>query len=97
MKKLPSKKLEDLKRMITKQFPDLKDIEPKIETKEIVPKVSIMAKLGINMKRTPVRKQQVHIATFGTQVNTDTGAPVQKVVRATLDADGNIIRISHSK
>lgn len=97
MSELPSKKIEDLKKTIAIQFPEFQNIEPKIETKEIAPKVNAMAKLGINMKRTPIQKQQVHIATFGTQVKTDDGSTVQKVIRATLDENGDIIRISHSK
>jgi len=97
MAKLTDKKIDALKKIITKQFPELKNIEPKIETKEIKPDVNTASKLGIDMKRTPVRKQQVHVATFGAQIKASDGSTVKRVVRATLDEDGNIIRISHSK
>ena len=97
MSKLPTKKIDALKKTIAKQFPEFKDIEPDIKTTEITPHVNAMAKLGIDTKRTSIRKQQVHIAIFGTQIKADDGSTTQKVVRATLDEDGNIIRISHSK
>lgn len=97
MATLTDEKIEALKKIITKQFPELKDIEPKIETREIKPDVNTAAKLGINMKRAPVQKQQVHIATFGTHVKVNDGSTIKRVIRATLDEDGNIIRISHSK
>ncbi|MFX0139376.1 MAG: hypothetical protein ACFFDN_37395 [Candidatus Hodarchaeota archaeon] len=97
MVKLPDEKIDALKKTITKQFPEFKNIEPDIKTTEITPNVNAMAKLGIDTKRTPVQKQQVHIATFGTQVKADDGSTTQKIVRATLDEQGNIIRISHSK
>jgi len=97
MVKLPAKKIDALKKTIAKQFPEFKNIEPDIKTTEIAPHVNAMAKLGIATKRTAVRKQQVHIATFGARVKADDGSTTQKVVRATLDEDGNIIRISHSK
>ena len=37
MATLTDEKIEALKKIITKQFPELKDIEPKIETREIKP------------------------------------------------------------
>ncbi|NIP31799.1 MAG: hypothetical protein GTO02_20010 [Candidatus Dadabacteria bacterium] len=97
MVKLSDNKIETLKKTIAQQFPEMKNVEPIIEAKEIIPHVQTAAKLGINMKRTAVRRQQVHIATFGTQIKAEDGSTIQKVIRATLDEDGNIIRISHSK
>jgi hypothetical protein len=94
---LSSKKINALKQEIIKNFPEFENIEPEIETKEITPNIKTMAKLGLNVARTKVQKQKVHIATFGTQVKADDGSAIQKVVRATLDEQGNIIRISHSK
>ena len=97
MIRLSSKKINALKQEIIKSFPEFENVEPEIETKEITPNIKTMAKLGLNVARTKVQKQQIHIATFGTQVKADDGSAIQKVVRATLDEQGNIIRISHSK
>ncbi len=97
MSTLSSKKINALKQEIIKKFPEFENIEPEIETKEITHPIKTMAKLGITAGRTQIQKQQVHIATFGTQVKADDGTSIQKVVRATLDEKGNIIRISHSK
>ena len=97
MAKLSAAKIDELKKKIVMQFPEFKNVEPNIETKEIAPPLKTISKLGLSTKRVSDRKQKVHIATFGTQLKAEDGSVNPIIVRATLDEDGNILRISHSK
>jgi hypothetical protein len=80
-------------KVIKKQYPEMKGIEPEIEKVDTEIGKSTFAKAGIP----PIAGEKIWVATFSKEVTTEEGLPLNKITRITFDNTGNVIKISESK
>ena len=80
-------------KVIKKQYPEMKGIEPEIEKVDTEIGKSAFAKAGIP----PIAGEKIWVATFSKEVTTEEGISLNKITRITFDNTGNVIKISESK
>ncbi len=79
-----------MKKHIKIEFPDLKDVEPTIQEKELSIPQEVERKLGlVHPKKTPAK---VKVFTFMKSVTAEDGAKIPIVSKVTIDENGNIIK-----
>lgn len=85
--------LPDLVEKISKSYPDVKGASSSVEEKQSG--ISLEALRKLNIPR--VRPAKQFIVTFQKQIAAEDGTPLHKVVRATLNDSGELIRVTESK
>ena len=77
---------------VLKNFPEFSDVPPHIEEREIVISDTTYEKARLR----PRRPRKVWVCVFRKYFKTEDGNTIEKVVRATIDKNGNILKITHS-
>lgn len=85
--------LPNLVAKISENYPEVHGASPSVEEKQLSVSAEAMKKLNISS----VPSQKQFIVTFRKEITTEDGTPLQKVVRATLDEQGEVIRVTESK
>lgn len=98
----PEEILEKVKRHVLEQFPDfteedLAQIEPKVTTKEVRIHGEVARKLKIPLRRGEPTRREVETYAFSKKVKAEDGAELLRMVKVTVDAEGNIIKSTGSK
>lgn len=98
----PEETLEKVKRHVLEQFPDftegdLAQIEPKVTTKEVRIRGEVARKLKIPLRRAEPTRREVETYAFSKKVKAEDGAELLRMVKVTVDAEGNIIKSTGSK
>ena len=78
---------------IKKHYPEYADIEPEVEEEVVEIEEGTFMKAGMM----PVPPKKLYIAVFKKEIKTEDGGKIKSILRTTLDEDGKIIKISHSK
>ena len=77
---------------VVKEFPEFSDVPPHIEERELF--VSDATYQKARMK--PRKSAKVWVAVFRKYFKTEDGHMIERVVRATIDNRGNVIKVTHS-
>jgi len=77
---------------IIKDFPEFADVPPHIEEREMVISDSTYEKARMR----PRKPTKVWVAVFRKYFKTEDGQEIEKVIRATIDSKGKVIKITHS-
>lgn len=95
MKKVPKKTVvAKVKQSVIKQFPEFKTIKPLISTVHITPQTSIFKKLALGVPRRPVR---VYRMNFTKKVKAEDNVILTRILSATFNEQGHILKITESK
>ncbi|HID86634.1 MAG TPA: hypothetical protein EYP55_04545 [Anaerolineae bacterium] len=98
----PEETLEKVKRHVLEQFPDfteedLAQIEPEVTAREVRIRGPVARKLGIPLPRGEPTRRAVETYAFSKKVKAEDGAELLRMVKVTVDAEGNIIKSTGSK
>lgn len=98
----PEETMEKIKRHVLEQFPDfteedLAQIEPEVTTKEVRIRGAVARKLGIPIRRGEPTRKEVETYAFSKRVKAEDGAELLRMVKVTVDQEGNIIKSTGSK
>jgi hypothetical protein len=94
--------LEKVKRHVLEQFPeftaeDLTQAEPEVSTREVRIRGAVARKLGVPLRRGEPTRREVETYAFSKRVKAEDGAELLRMVRVTVDAEGNVIKSTGSK
>ena len=87
-------KIKKVKKLIAKNFPEFKNIEPKVTEKKIEPQSAIYKKLSLGM---PKQLRKIVRLKFRKRIKTVDKMDIEKILIVTLDEKGDIIKITESK
>ena len=87
--------IPDLVAKIGLDYPEVVGVSPTVEEKHTEVPVAALRKLNLPIPSEPSR--QGFILTFRRQLTTEDGKPLLAIVRATLDKEGHLVRITSSK
>lgn len=87
--------ISDLVTKIGLDYPEVVGVSPTIEEKHTEVPVAALRKLNLQLPSGP--SPQGFILTFRRQLTTEDGQPLLAVVRATLDDEGRLVRVTCSK
>jgi hypothetical protein len=98
----PEENLEKVKRHVLEQFPDfteadLAQAEPEVTTKAVRIPGPVARKLGVPVRRGEPTRREVETFSFSKKVKAEDGAELLRMVKVTVDEDGNIIKSTGSK
>jgi hypothetical protein len=88
------KKIKRIKRKISRQFPEFKDIEPKIIEKQIGPQDVIYKKLSLGI---PKEFRKIFKLQYKKIVETVDEVTMERILTVTLNERGEIIKITQSR
>lgn len=91
---LETKILSDIKKIISKQFPEFKGIEPKVIKKKIAPQQIVYKKLSLGE---PKGAKTVFNLRFERKIKTVDAVVMKQILVVTTNESGQIIKISQSK
>lgn len=86
--------IERIKMKIAKEYPEFKDIEPKITEKEVQPQDDIYRKLKIGV---PKQFRHIYRLKFTKVVETVDKVPIDRILLVTLDENFEIIKVTESR
>ncbi|RKZ24333.1 hypothetical protein DRQ20_07205 [bacterium] len=78
---------------IVEQFPEFEGVEPEIREEEVSHPSSLFAKAGM----LPVPPRKIKTYTFRKKITLPDGTEHEKILRATVDDEGEIKKITVSK
>jgi len=87
-------RIAEIKRKISREFPEFKDIEPKITEKKIRPQDSIFKKLSLGR---PKQFVTIFRLKFKKKVETVDHTEIERILIVSLDEQGEIIKITESR
>lgn len=88
------KTVNRIKRMVSKQFPEFKGIDPKILERKVKPQSAIYRKLSLG---TPKILRKVFRLKFEKKVTTADEMEIDRILTVTLNEAGEIIKITESR
>ena len=91
---IDKKKIKRVKRLIARNFPEFKNIEPKVTENEIEPQNDIYKKLSLG---TPKRFRKIVKLKFRKRIKTADQMALEKILTVTLDERGDVVKITESK
>jgi hypothetical protein len=103
---LASRVLNDVKKQIVSQFPEMKGVRPSVVKRKVPADVSIVDMIGkidgelgatLTKMKGAARKREIYCASFEKKMKTSSGSVLQKIVRVTFDREGHILKLVSSK
>lgn len=91
---IDQQRIAEIKRRISREFPEFKGIEPKITEKKIRPQDSIFKKLLLGR---PKQFVTVIRLKFEKKVETVDHTEIERILVVSLDEQGEIIKITESR
>jgi len=91
---IDKKKIKRVQKLIAKDFPDFRNIEPKVIEKKIAPQSAIYKKLSLGV---PKHTRRIFKLRFRKRIETVDQIKMEKILTVTLDEKGDIIKITESK
>ncbi len=88
-------RLPELVAQIGTDYPEVAGVSPTLEEKRTEVPVAALRKL--NLEVSPAASRPAFLLTFRRQLTTEDGQPLLAVVRATLDDQGRLVRVTCSK
>ena len=88
------KKINEVKKIVIKQYPEFKGIEPKIITKTIKPQYALFKKLSLGI---PKQQKQITKLKFTKEILTNDKTKLERIILVTLNDKGEIIKIAESR
>jgi len=88
------KKIDKIKKKISKEFPEFKGIEPKLIAKAIGPQEAIYKKLSLGA---PKEFKSIYRLKFKKTVETVDEIAMERILIVTLNEQGEIIKITQSR
>ncbi|MBA7515035.1 hypothetical protein ES705_07073 [subsurface metagenome] len=89
-----SRKINIIKRKISKEFPEFKGVEPKITEKLISPQDTIYRKLSLGRAK---RIRRIFRLKFQRRIETADQVEIERILTVTLDEKGEIMKITESR
>ncbi|HIE05671.1 MAG TPA: hypothetical protein EYP58_02610 [bacterium (Candidatus Stahlbacteria)] len=86
--------IEEVKKITFDRFPEFKDSEPEVATKEYKVSSRLLSKLGLGSRET-ARKEMVLI--FRKEFTTEDGVKLKKTLKVHIDGRGRITKFSGTK
>lgn len=87
-------RIEDIKKMVARDYPEFKDIEPKISEKDISPQDEIFQKLDMGV---PKQLRHIYRLKFTKIAETKDNVPLDRILMVTLDENFEILKIIESR
>ena len=87
-------KIDEIKKIISKRFPEFKDVEPKITQKTIKPQTELYKKLSLG---TPKRLSKIFKLKFAKKIETADNVEIKRLLVVTLDSQGEIVKITETR
>jgi hypothetical protein len=95
MAKLNDAIIAAVKRQVWTEFPEMEGIEPDVTPSSAEADPGLLRKLGA--ARPKGRSRALYLLTFRQSVTAGDGATIPRVVRATVDSDGTLVKMTVSK
>jgi hypothetical protein len=86
--------INKIKDKVAKEFPEFKDVDPKITEKVVRPQHSILRKMSLGI---PPKKHKIFRMTFKKTVKAADNTALPRILYVTLKENGDIIKITGSK
>jgi len=86
--------IDRIKKKIAEDYPEFRDIEPKITEKEIRPQDEIFHKLDLGV---PKQFRHIYRLKFTKVIQTEDRVPIDRILMVTLDENFEIIKITESR
>ena len=86
--------IERIKKKIAREYPEFRDIEPKITEKDITPQDEIFQKLDMGV---PKQLRHIYRLKFTKVVEAKDRVPLDRILMVTLDENFEIIKIIESR
>jgi hypothetical protein len=87
-------RIDQIKKKIAQEYPEFKDIEPKITEKEVKPQDGIYEKLDIGV---PKQFRHIYRLAFRKVIETEDKIAIDRILLVTLDENFEIIKITESR
>ncbi len=88
------KKINEIKRKISKEFPEFKGVEPQITEKKIKPQSALYRKLSLGTPKQLIRIVRLR---FKKKVETVDKVEIERILTVSLNEEGEIIKITGSR
>jgi hypothetical protein len=95
MSELSREIIEAVKRQVAEEFPEMACVEPDVAPCPSGVDPRLVRKLGAAPPGRPAR--DLHTLTFTCSLTTEDGSSMPRVVRATVDSSGNVVKMTVSK
>lgn len=95
MAKLSDAIIAGVKRQVWTDFPEMAGVEPDVTPSPAGAEPRLLRKLGAARPKGPSRA--LYLLTFRQSVTAGDGATMPRVVRATVDSDGTVVKMTVSK
>jgi len=91
---ISASQLGRIRRKISKEFPEFKDVQPTITEKIIKPRSSLYKKLALGV---PKQTRKIFRLKFAKIIQTVDRARIERILMVSLNAQGKIIKITESR
>ena len=88
------KHIDRVKKMISEEYPEFKDIEPEVSEKEIGPQSGVYEKLDLGV---PKQFRNIYRLKFERSVRTADEVRMDRILLVTLDENFEIIKVVQSR
>ena len=91
---IDKKKINKIKRKISREFPEFKGIEPRVTEKDVKPQDEWYKKLNLGV---PKHFRHIYRLQFTKSVKTADRVPIERILMVTLDENFKIIKVIESR
>lgn len=91
---IDQRQIERIKKMVAREFPEFKGIEPKIVEREIKPQYRVFKKLDLGV---PKQLKHIYQMQYKKTIETEDHISIERILTITLDEKGEIIKITESR
>lgn len=92
--KIDHARLAEVKKKIADEYPEFKDVEPRIYEERIKPQAELYAKLDMGV---PKQSVNIYRLRFERTVTTEDQVSIERILLVTLDENFEIIKIAESR
>ena len=92
--RISKSKIQQIKRKISRKFPEFRDVQPVISEKVIKPQSSLYKKLSLGV---PKVARRIFRLKFTKKVKTVDQIEIERILMVSLSAQGKIIKITESR
>jgi hypothetical protein len=92
--KIDRAQIDRVKRKIAQDYPEFKDIEPKVTEKDVKPQDELYKKLKMGV---PKQFRHIYRLQFTKSVRTADQVPIERILLVTLDENFEIIKVIESR
>lgn len=92
---LSAQTIEEIKKQIAGQYPQMTDVHPTIEASQPVSQKAVASKLGIRAPKGPLAR--MYVLNFKKTVSAEDGTLLLSLVQATVNHQGQVLRTTASK